>query len=311
MTTPVLQIGALSERFNQSLAAICQVHRLWEEADPMAFLQAHGDKFELVVTSAGHGCSAAQMAALPRLKAICNFGVGYDAIDLDVARQRGIAISNTPEVLDDCVADLAMGLILDSARRIAQGDRFVRAGLWGTQNFPLGRRVSGKRLGIVGLGRIGKAVAKRACGFDLELAYHNRKPDPSSPHRYEADLLELARWADFLLLTCVGGPSTHHLIDAAVLEALGADGTLINVARGSVVDEAALVAALQAGTLGGAALDVYEDEPRVPAALWTMPNVVLLPHIGSATEETRLAMGNLVLDNLQAFIARGELLTPV
>lgn len=302
----LLQIGALTDRFNQRLAAAYDVQQLWTQADPAGFLKEHGAAFDIVITSARFGCSAAQLAALPKLKAICSFGVGYDAIALEVARVRGIQISNTPDVLNDCVADLAMGLIIDSARKIALGDRFVRDGSWGTKAFPLGRRVTGKRLGIVGLGRIGKEVVKRSSGFGMEVRYHNRKPDLTSPHKYEADLTELARWSDFLVLTCVGGPSTHHLITAEVLEALGQKGTLINVARGSVVDEQALVEALVSGKLGAAGLDVYEAEPTVPSALLELSNVVLLPHIASGTDETRLGMEEMVFSNVQAFIRCGE-----
>ena len=227
------------------------------------------------------------------------------------ARQRGIAVSTTPDVLNDCVADLAMGLIIDTARRLSESERFLRAGHWAAGAFPLGRKVTGKRLGIVGLGRIGEALVQRASGFAMAVRYHNRKSLSDSPYGYEPQLIELARWADFLVLTCPGGAATHHLITTPILEALGPQGILINVARGSVVDEAALVAALQRGTLGGAGLDVYAAEPAVPAALRELNNMVLLPHIGSASEETRLQMEQLVLANLQAFVDQGELLTPL
>jgi lactate dehydrogenase-like 2-hydroxyacid dehydrogenase len=307
----VLQIGPLTERFNTSLAARYAVTPLWLQADPLAFLREQGGRFELLATSARFGCSAAQLACLPKLKAICSFGVGHDALAVEVARERGIAVSNTPDVLNDCVADLAMGLIIDTARRLSEAERFVRAGRWPAATFLLGRKVSGKRLGIVGLGRIGEAVVQRASGFAMAVRYHNRKPLGGSPYAYEAQLIELARWADFLVLTCPGGGATHHLIDRAVLEALGPEGILINVARGSVVDEAALIEALQSGALGGAGLDVYAAEPEVPAALRELNNVVLLPHIGSASEETRLQMEQLVLANLQAFVDQGELLTPL
>ncbi|MND67284.1 Glyoxylate/hydroxypyruvate reductase B [compost metagenome] len=248
---------------------------------------------------------------MPNVRAICSFGVGYDAIAVDEARQRGIQVSYTPDVLNDCVADLAMGLLIDSARRISAADRFVRAGLWPVGHFPLARKVSGKCLGIVGLGRIGKDVARRAGGFDMQVRYHNRRPDADSPYGFEPDLLELARWADFLVLTCPGGERTRHLISAPVLDALGPEGILINVARGSVVDEEALVAALLEGRLGGAGLDVFEAEPRVPEALLGLDNVVLAPHIGSGTMDTRLQMEELVFANLRAFIDEGEVLTPV
>jgi len=304
----VLQVGRFPARFNERLQRDYQLIRLWEQKD---FIAEHGAEVDIVVTSARYGCSAEQLAQMPNLKAICSFGVGHDSIAVEQARARGIPISTTPEVLNECVADTAIGLIIDTARQFAASDQHVRQGNWLKGQYPLTRKVSGKKLGIVGFGRIGKEIAKRAAGFDMDIRYHNRRPDPSADYSYEADLKALASWADFLVLACPGGASTHHLIDAEVLAALGAEGILVNISRGSVVDEPALVAALQAGTLGGAGLDVFEDEPRVPEALFAMPNVVLLPHVGSATEETRLAMENLVFDNLDAFIERGELITPL
>nr|WP_288498024.1 2-hydroxyacid dehydrogenase [uncultured Pseudomonas sp.] len=304
----VLQVGRFPPRFNERLQRDYQLICLWEQKE---FLAERGAEIDIVVTSARYGCSAEQLARMPNLKAICSFGVGHDSIAVDEAKARGIAISTTPDVLNECVADTAIGLIIDTARQFSASDQHVRQGKWLKGQYPLTRKVSGKRLGIVGFGRIGKEIAKRAAGFDMDIRYHNRRPDPSTDYGYEADLKTLARWADFLVLACPGGASTHHLIDAGVLAALGADGILVNISRGSVVDEQALVAALQTGTLGGAGLDVFEDEPRVPEALFAMPNVVLLPHVGSATEETRLAMENLVFDNLDAFITRGELITPL
>ena len=308
----VLQIGPLSERFNRELAQRYDVSALWQQAEPLAFLREQGEQFIYMVSSARFGCTADQLRALPNLRVICSFGVGYDGYPLELLRERDIAISTTPDVLNDCVADLAMGLMIDSARRLSESDRFVRSGAWGEgASIPLARRVSGKRLGIVGLGRIGEAVALRASGFSMPVRYHNRRPVAGSRYQHEPDLLELARWADFLVLTCPGGQATYHLIDAKVLEALGADGFLINVARGSVVDESALITALRDRVIAGAGLDVYEREPQVPAALRELDNVVLLPHVGSASVETRQQMADLVLDNLSAFIATGKLLTPL
>ncbi|GLZ84275.1 D-isomer specific 2-hydroxyacid dehydrogenase [Metapseudomonas resinovorans] len=311
MEPKILHVGPLTERFNQRLAGEHAVTQLWQQGDALTFLDEHGAGFDIVVTSARFGCSAAMLERLPNVRAICSFGVGYDAIAVDVARRRGIQVSYTPDVLNDCVADLAMGLLIDCSRRISASDRFVRAGSWPAGNFPLARKVSGKRLGIVGLGRIGKDVARRAGGFDMQVRYHNRRQGADSAYGFEPDLLALARWADFLVLTCPGGAATHHLISAPVLDALGPDGILINVARGSVVDEQALVAALTEGRLGGAGLDVFEAEPRVPDALFTLDNVVLAPHIGSGTAETRLQMEEQVFANLQAFLDKGEVLTPV
>lgn len=307
----VLQVGALTERFNQRLADEYNVTALWQQTDAQAFLAQHGGEFEVVATSARFGCSAELLAQLPNVKAICSFGVGTDALAVDVARDRDIAVSNTPDVLNDCVADLAMGLIIDTARGMSAADRFVRDGGWLMGNFPLARSVTGKRLGIVGLGRIGQAVVKRASGFDMQVRYHNRRQVAGSPLTYEADLLALAEWADFLVLTCPGGAATHHLISAAELAVLGRNGILINVARGSVVDQQALVSALSNGTLGGAGLDVFAEEPLVPSELLALDNVVLLPHVGSGTAETRLRMEELVLANMLEYARHGRLVTPL
>jgi lactate dehydrogenase-like 2-hydroxyacid dehydrogenase len=209
---------------------------------------------------------------------------------VEYAHAHGIPISNTPDVLNDCVADLALGLMIGVSRRLTESDSFVRAGNWSKGAFPLARSVHHKRLGIVGLGRVGNAIARRAAGFDMEIAYYNRKPVAGSPYRYFPTVTALAEWADFLVLSCVGGPSTFKLIGREQLAALGAQGILINVSRGTVVDEAALIEALSTGTLGGAGLDVYVNEPDVPDALKALPNTILLPHVGSATAETRRAM---------------------
>ncbi|WP_427312674.1 2-hydroxyacid dehydrogenase [Cupriavidus sp. H39] len=307
----ILQVGPLAPQTNTTLQQRYGAAALWQQADPIAWARSEAQQVRVVVTSARHGCSAALIDALPRLEAIVSFGVGYDAIALDAARARGIQVSNTPDVLNDCVADLAFGLLLDAARGIAHGDRFVRAGRWPQGGFPLTTRVSGKKLGILGLGRIGEIVARRAQGFDMEIAYHNRRPREGAPWRFEADLKALAAWADFLVVATVGGPSTAGLVSREILDALGPRGILVNVSRGSVVDEAALVAALSEGRLGGAGLDVFQDEPNVPPALMAMDHVVLAPHVASGTHETRAAMTALTLQNLDAFLAGGKVLTPV
>jgi lactate dehydrogenase-like 2-hydroxyacid dehydrogenase len=286
-------------------------HPLWKEADAEAFLANNGAAFDVAVTSARHGFTAGLMDRLPNLKAICSQGVGYDSIDVGAARARGILVSNTPDVLNDCVADLTIGLMITAARRMGEGERLVRSGKWPEGELGLGMQVSHKRLGIVGLGRIGKAVARRAIGFGMEVRYHNRKPADGETFAYEPALEVLARWADFLILTCAGGPATRNLISTPQLEALGPKGFLINVSRGSVVDESALIAALQKGVIAGAGLDVYASEPNVPRALVELPNVVLLPHIGSATLETRRAMEDLVFRNVAEFMRAGRLVTPV
>lgn len=307
----LLQALPLLPALEQQLAASYEMHQL-PAAGPerAAFLAARGTEFEGLVTSAGGGADAALMAALPRLRVISSFGVGLEKLDLPAAAARGIAVGYTPDVLNDCVADLAFGLLLDVARRLSQADRYVRAGHWAGQAgapasspFPLGRQVSGARLGIVGLGRIGRTIARRAGGFDMDVRYHSRRPVEGAPWRHEPRLLELARWCDFLVVITAGGAETRHLIDDAVLDALGSKGYLVNVARGSVVDEAALVRALQEQRIAGAGLDVYEREPQVPPELFALDNVVLVPHIASATVQTRQAMAQRVLDNLSAYFA--------
>ena len=282
-----------------------------------AFLAQHGSRFQGLVTSATIGADAALIDRLPALKVISSFGVGLDRLDLRKAASRNIAVGYTPDLLSDCVADMAFGLLLDVARRVSQGDRFVRAGRWkdvpGTpppSMFPLGRRVSGTRLGIVGLGRIGRTVARRASGFDMEVRYTNRNPAQDVPWTFEKDLVALARWADFLVVCAAGGPETRHLVDERVLDALGTKGFLVNIARGTVVDEAALVRALREGRIAGAGLDVFEREPHVPAELLALDNVVLLPHLSSATAQTREAMAGRVVDNLSSFFATGTLVSP-
>jgi hydroxypyruvate reductase len=308
MTTrpTLLQNGPLAPALEAALAAEFDVQRLADQADTQAFLAQHGARFTGLATSAPAGASAALLAALPGLRVISSHGVGLDKIDLAAAAQRGIAVGYTPEVLNDCVADLAMALLLDVARGTSAADRFVRRGDWEQGKFRLARKVSGQRLGILGLGRIGRAVAQRATGFDMQIRYTNRKPVAGVPWQFEPALVELARWADTLVVIAAGGASTHHLVNAEVLAALGPNGFLVNVARGSVVDQAALVQALQTGAIAGAGLDVYADEPHVPPELMVLDNVVLLPHIASGTRETRQAMEALTLANLRAFYATGQ-----
>jgi lactate dehydrogenase-like 2-hydroxyacid dehydrogenase len=288
-----------------------RVHRYWEAAEPTAWLREIGPRVRALATDAFTGADAALMAACPRLELVAHFGVGYDSVDVGYLRSRGIALTNTPDVLTDDVADLALALMLAVFRRIPQADRFVRAGCWTGAAFPLARKLSGSRLGICGLGRIGTAVARRATGFELEIGYHGRHRQPDHPWRYFESLESLAQWSDVLVLTVPETPETVGMVDARILAALGPQGVLVNVARGRIVDEAALVAALLAGRLGGAGLDVFAREPQVPEALLGLDNVVLLPHVGSATADTRQAMAELVLRNLQAFFRGEPLPTPV
>jgi len=299
----ILQVGPLLPALEERLADTYDVHPLHEAADARAFLAAHGAGFVGVATSARFGADAALIAALPDLKVISSFGVGLDAIDLDAARARGIAVGYTPEVLNDCVADTAFALLMDVARRFTAADRFVRSGAWLKGQFPLATKVSGKRLGILGMGRIGRVIARRAGGFDMAVRYHNRKPLTDVDFDYAATLEELAEWSDFLVIASAGGPETRGLVSREILDALGPQGYLVNISRGTVVDEQALVDALVSGRIAGAGLDVFEDEPKVPQALFALDNVVLLPHLASNTHETRAAMGQRVEDNLAAFFA--------
>jgi lactate dehydrogenase-like 2-hydroxyacid dehydrogenase len=307
----ILSVGPFYPPSLASMERDFTVHKLWQAKDRAAFLAEVGSRIRGIQTTGGHGADAKLMDALPKLEIITCFGVGVDAVDLDTARQRGVIVTNTPDVLNECVADLAMGLTVATLRRISLGDRFVRAGSWLKGGFPLAQKVGGKTMGILGYGRIGKAIAKRAEAFGMRIVYHGRNAQTGVAHKFYASLTEMARDCDVLMVICPGGPSTQHLVNAEVLHALGPEGTLINVARGSVVDEQALVAALADGNLGAAGLDVFESEPAVPAALLDMDQVVLQPHVGSATHETRKAMGDLTVDNLRAHFSARAVLTPV
>ncbi|GGV58713.1 hydroxyacid dehydrogenase [Streptomyces longisporoflavus] len=307
----VLQVSPLLPDLEKALAERYRTVRLHESADPAAALREHADDVVAAVTSARFGVANSLMDALPRLRAIVHFGVGYETTDVTHARARGIDVSNTPDVLTDCVADLAVGALIDVMRALSAGDRYVRDGKWTSAPFPLATRVSGKRIGILGLGRIGRAVARRFEGFGTSIAYCSRTPVADVPYRHVPTAHELAAECDALVVTVAGGAATRGLVSAEVLEALGPRGYLVNVARGSVVDEPALVAAVSEERIAGAALDVFADEPNVPRELLESDRVVLLPHIASATHETRRAMGDLVLENLHRFMTEGTLLTPV
>lgn len=247
----------------------------------------------------------------PRLEIVSSFGVGYDHIDATTLAKRGIVVTHTPDVLTGEVADLALGLLIATVRQLPQADRYLRAGHWLQRPFPLSPTLRGRKVGILGLGRIGKAIAQRLQACELEIEYHGRKPQPEVPYRYQPTLLGLARSCDVLLVVASGGAETRHMVDKDVLEALGPDGILINVGRGSVVDEQALIAALRDKKILSAGLDVFEDEPRVPAELVAMDHVVLLPHVGSASVHTRNAMGQLVVDNLVSWFGGKGAITPV
>ena len=309
---PVLIIGALLPSLQEAVETHFDATRFWELPDQATWLAQNGERIKAIVTSGALGASSEVIAKLPKLEAIFSFGVGYDSIAVDAARDRGIVVTNTPEVLDDCVADTAMALTLDVMRRYSEADRFLRAGQWPKGKFPLASKIGNKKIGIVGLGNIGEAIAKRATAFDMQVLYHNRKPKAGVAYQYYADLDAMITDCDVLVLAVPGGKSTEGLIDAKRLGLLGSKGFLVNIARGSVVDQAALIDALREGRIAGAGLDVYEDEPNVPQALIEMDNVVLLPHLASGTHETRQAMGDLVWSNIQGYYHNDrQVLTPI
>lgn len=304
MKPELLLLQPFSASLEQQLGALYVVHRLQAAADPDAVLAEIGPRVRAVVTGGQTGISATVWDRLPALEIIAVHGVGVDAVDLRRAAATGVSVTTTPGVLTEDVADLAIGLWLSLSRRMVAADRYVREGRWPRREpVALSTRVSGRRIGILGLGQIGEAIAARAAPFAAEVVYHSRRPVEGSVYAYADSPLALARRCDVLFVAVAGGKDSQALVDAAVLEALGPQGLLINVARGSVVDEAALVAALDAGAIAGAGLDVFEDEPNVPSALLNRENVVLQPHLGSATVEARAAMAQLVLDNLAAHFA--------
>jgi lactate dehydrogenase-like 2-hydroxyacid dehydrogenase len=301
MKPDILQTGAMPA-IEAALNDAYTVHRLWDVPDRDRFLAEVGPRIRAIVTGGNYGASTALIEATPELGLIAVHGVGTDAVDLDLARARGIRVSVTAGVLTEDVADMALGLLLAVARRLAEGDRFVRAGKWPKDRFPLGRKVAGKRLGILGFGRIGQAIARRAEGFGMVVSYTDVQ-ELNLPQRFVPSLEDLARGSDFLVIAASASAQTRGLVGRAVLDAVGPEGILINIARGSIVAEAELVAALQDGRLGAAGLDVFVDEPNAPEALFSLDNVVLEPHQASATIETRVEMGRNVLANLEAFFA--------
>ncbi|MCL4105186.1 UNVERIFIED_CONTAM: hypothetical protein GTU68_018893 [Idotea baltica] len=287
------------------------IQKLSDLSDPQAWLTENGDQVEYVATNGHDGVPSAFVDAMPNLKLISCYGVGYDAIDTDQAVAKGVTVTHTPNVLNAEVATTAVMLMLACYRNLLADDAYVRAGRWEAEgNAPLSRSADNQKVGILGLGRIGQAIADKLAAFDAEILYHSRT-QKDVPYTYHSDLTEMAAAADVVICITPGGPSTRRIVNAEVLNALGPKGTLINVARGSVVDEDALIAALQDGRLGWAGLDVFEAEPHVPEALRKMSNVVLLPHVGSATMETRAAMGALTVDNLLQHLSDGTVISPV
>jgi hydroxypyruvate reductase len=312
MKPDVLLIEPMMAEIEAKLDLAYTMHRLFESKDPDGFLRDVGARIRGVATGGGSGVAPAIMDALPSLEIIAINGIGTDAVDLAKAKARGIRVTTTPNVLTDDVADLGFALLLATARSLCVGDRFVRAGSWsGSKALPLGTKVSGKRLGIFGMGRIGREIAARAQGFKMSIAYTDLRRMEDLPYDFFESAETMAANVDFFVVSAAGGARSHGAIGEDVLNALGPEGILVNIARGSVVDEPALVSALVEGRLGGAGLDVFADEPNVPKALFVLDNVVLQPHRASATFDTRVAMGDLVLANLAAHFAGRELKTPV
>lgn len=305
----LLLVGKATPRMSERLEAEFTVHPLPAGEGRAAFLAEMAPRIAYCCTTAGLATEV--MDALPNLKIVSSFGVGYDSIDADHAAGRGIIVTHTPNVLNDEVANTAILLWFATARKLPAYDRYVREGRWEREgNTPLTTTTQGRTVGILGLGRIGLAIADRLKVFGATVVYHSRSKK-DVPHTYYADLAEMAKACDVMICITPGGAETRHIVNSDVIDALGPEGILVNVARGSVVDEKALVKALQEGRLGGAGLDVFEEEPKVPEALFAMDNVTLQPHVGSATNETRRAMGDLTCDNLSAFLKGGSVVSPV
>jgi len=295
------------------LKATGHLHCLWEKPDPDAFIREYAAQIGAIATGGHIKVDGAYMSQFPNLKIVSNFGVGYDTVDAFWAGQHGIIVSNTPDVLTEEVADTALGLLIMTMRELSQSERYLRAGLWSSKGpYPLTHTtLRGKTIGILALGRIGKAIAKRCEAFGLRIVYHGRSQQKDVSYPYYPTLVGMAKDVDILLSVAPGGHATFHTINAEVLEALGPEGVLINIGRGSVVDEKALIKALHDKVIFSAGLDVFEDEPHVPAELMAMDNIVLLPHVGSASHHTRNLMGQLVVDNILAFEAGKAPITPV
>ena len=313
----VLQVGKIWQPLAGALAAKYETLQLPEDASQPTFLAQHGPSVTAIVEAGPPGVDADLMKALPNLGAVVLAHDGYDSVDMDTARRLGIGVSHTPGVFDDAVADTAVGLMLATMRRLPAADRYVRAGRWPiegycpTEGLPLTDAVSESQVGILGLGRIGTAIAARLVGFKCTIAYHNRRPVPDCPYRYVASAVELAESVDVLIIATPGGNETKKLVSRAVLEALGPSGYLIDIARGSVVDEQALAQLLVDGHLAGAGLDVLAHEPDVPPEFCALDNVVLSPHIGGGTRQAAAAVTALVLRNLDEYLSHGTLTTPV
>jgi len=305
---PIDGMGLIGEALEKRFP----LHRLWREADREQALDALAPRIRgIAATSHTAVLDAAFLGRFPKLEIVASFGVGYDHIDAAWAGQHGVIVTHTPGVLDDEVADIAMALTLATTRRLPQAERYLREGKWLGASYPLTASLRGRTMGILGLGRIGKAIAQRAAAFGLAIVYHGRKAQPGAPYLYYPTLLGMAKACNILMIAAPGGAGTRHIVNREIIEAVGPDGVIVNVARGSLVDETALTDALASGKLLGAGLDVFEREPHVPAALLALDNAVLLPHVGSASHYTRRAMAQLVVDNLFAWADGNGPLTPV
>ena len=311
MKPEIIVVGKIFARTQEKLDREFTCHKLYEAPDRDAFLKQHAGKVRALATFGASGADARLMDALPKLEIIANFGVGVDAIDVAAAKQRRIIVTNTPDVLNECVSDVAMALVLNTLRRFPQSEAYLRSGYWATRGaYPLATSLGGKTLGILGLGRIGESIARRALAFGMKIRYHNRNRK-DVPYAYDGDVVALARNSDVLLVATPGGAGTSKIVNAKVLDALGPEGYVVNIARGSVIDEPALLAYLKEKRIAGAGLDVFEGEPKINPEWFSVENAVLFPHVGSATVETRTAMGDLQVENLRLHFAGKAVKTPV
>ncbi|MEM9097079.1 MAG: 2-hydroxyacid dehydrogenase [Pseudomonadota bacterium] len=313
MKPEIIMIGPMLKTAMDELEASYTVHRYWEAEDKPALLAATGPRIRAIATDGASGVPEAVMAACPKIELIASFGVGYDGIDIPAAQERGIRVTTTPDVLNDCMAEITLGLMIALAHRLPQADHWVRQGEWARHRkaFGLTHELTGKTVGILGLGRIGKEIATRCQAMKMRVVYHGRREQAHQPYRYYERLEDMAREVDWLVVIAPGSAETKGIVSRRVMEALGPDGFLVNVGRGTLIDEPAMVELLASGALGGAALDVFEDEPNVPNELFSLENVVLSPHQGSATHKTRFQMGDLLVANMAAHFAGAPLVTPL
>ncbi|KAK4781192.1 hypothetical protein SAY87_017298 [Trapa incisa] len=307
----VLMTCPMFPYLEQELDRRFKLFRLWDFPSKSEFLGHHSGSVRAVVGDTKVGADSELIEALPRLEIVSSYSVGLDRIDLEKCKERGIRVTNTPDVLTEDVADAAIALILTLLRKVCVADAFVRSGKWMSGDFEVASKFSGKSVGIIGLGRIGSAIAKRAEAFNCLISYHSRSPKPHTTYRYYSSVVDLARNSQILVVSCSLTEETRHIINREVIDALGPKGVLINIGRGAHVDEPELVSALLEGRIGGAGLDVFEKEPEVAEELFELENVVLLPHVGSDTEETSKAMADLLIGNLEAYFLKKPLLTAV